>query len=166
MVLLFLMSKKFYDLQAVDSQGELFDFEQLNGCVVLIVNTASNCGFTGQFTGFEELYEKYKDRGFIVIGFPSNQFREEPGSIEEILTALREKFSITFPMMNKIEVNGERADPVFKWLKEQRAGALGFRGIKWNFEKFLIDRTGKVRQRYSTLTTPSTIEIDVRRLLE
>lgn len=158
---------EFYQLKPLDKKGEVFDFAQLEGKVVLIVNVASKCGFTPQYEGLEALYKKYKDQGFTVIGFPCNQFgKQEPGSDEEIVQFCSINYGVTFPIMKKVNVNGSTADPVFEHMKAQKAGLLGFRGVKWNFEKFLISKDGKVTDRFSSLTTPATLEPYIEKLLK
>ncbi|KAK9460318.1 thioredoxin-like protein [Lipomyces oligophaga] len=156
----------FYDLKPADSKGEPFDFHSLEGKVVLIVNVASKCGFTPQYKGLEEVYEKYHEQGLEIIGFPCNQFgRQEPGTAEEIASFCTLNYGVKFPVMKKIEVNGDGADPVYQYLKSKKAGILGFRGIKWNFEKFLVDKAGNVVERYSSMSTPETIAADIEKLL-
>ncbi|KAK9448180.1 thioredoxin-like protein [Limtongia smithiae] len=150
--------QSFYDLSPADSKGKPYDFHQLEGHVVLIVNVASKCGFTPQYKGLETLYETYHDKGLEIIGFPCNQFgRQEPGTDEEIATFCTANYGVTFPIMKKIDVNGDGADPVYKFLKSKKAGILGFRGIKWNFEKFLIGADGNVIERFASITTPGKI---------
>ena len=157
----------FYKLAPKDRKGEPFPFSQLEGKVVLIVNVASKCGFTPQYQELEQLYKKYKDQGLVVIGFPCNQFgRQEPGSDEEIGQFCQLNYGVTFPVLRKIDVNGSDADPVYEYLKSQKAGLLGFRGIKWNFEKFLVDKKGEVHERYSSLTKPSSLDATIAELLE
>lgn len=156
----------FYSLQCAAKNGASYSFEQLRGKVVLIVNVASKCGFTPQYDELEKLYKKHKDQGLVILGFPCNQFgSQEPGSDEEISSFCQLNYGVTFPIMRKIEVNGKDADPVFNYLKDQKSGALGLKGIKWNFEKFLIDREGKVVNRYSSLTKPLSIESEIEKLL-
>ncbi|EDO19438.1 hypothetical protein Kpol_1002p86 [Vanderwaltozyma polyspora DSM 70294] len=158
---------KFYELAPSDKKGEPYSFSQLEGKVILIVNVASKCGFTPQYKELEELYQKHKDEGLVILGFPCNQFgHQEPGSDEEIAQFCTLNYGVTFPIMKKIEVNGNSVDPVYEFLKSQRAGILGFRGIKWNFEKFLVDRKGEVYERYSSLTKPASIEGDIEKLLK
>lgn len=158
---------EFYNLKPLDGSGKPFSFENLKGKVVLIVNTASNCGFTPQYIQLEDMYKRHKDDGLTVLGFPCNQFgHQEPGSDEEIQRFCSLKYKITFPMMKKIDVNGPREDPVFKYLKSQKPGMLGLKGVKWNFEKFLVDRNGQVVERYPSLTNPSSIEPVIEKLLQ
>lgn len=163
------MSKatSFYDLAPADKKGEPFSFEQLKGKVVLVVNVASKCGFTPQYKGLEALYKKYHDQGFEIIGFPSNQFGgQEPGTDEEITQFCELNYGVTFPVLKKIDVNGSNEDPVYNFLKSKKAGLLGFKGIKWNFEKFLIDREGNVVNRWASTTSPSSIDSHVAELLK
>lgn len=149
----------FYSLQAVDGHGEPFSFETLRNKVVVIVNVASLCGFTPQYEEFELLHQKYKDDGLVILAFPCNQFAgQEPGKFESIEEFVRSKFGVTFPIMEKTIVNGEDAHPVYKYLKPRQKGALGFQGIRWNFEKFLIDRHGVVTHRFISGVTPLKIE--------
>ncbi|KAK9455359.1 thioredoxin-like protein [Dipodascopsis uninucleata] len=158
--------QSFYDLKPLDNKSQPYDFKQLEGKVVLIVNVASKCGFTPQYKGLESLYEKFKEKNFIIIGFPCNQFgRQEPGTDEEIASFCQLNYGVTFPVLKKIDVNGDGADPVYKFLKSKKAGLIGFRGIKWNFEKFLIDKSGNVVERYSSLSTPEALETDISALL-
>lgn len=160
------MSSKFYSLEPKDKSGQPFPFKELEGKVVLIVNVASKCGFTPQYAELEELYKKHKDEGLVVLGFPCNQFaRQEPGTDEEIGQFCKLNYGVTFPIMKKIDVNGKNVDPVYDFLKSQKSGALGLTRIKWNFEKFLIDKQGNVFQRYSSLTKPMSLEPDVKKLL-
>ncbi|AOA62085.1 Thiol peroxidase [Komagataella phaffii CBS 7435] len=157
----------FYDLAPLDKKGEPFPFEQLKGKVVLIVNVASKCGFTPQYTELEKLYKDHKDEGLTIVGFPCNQFgHQEPGNDEEIGQFCQLNFGVTFPILKKIDVNGSEADPVYEFLKSKKSGLLGFKGIKWNFEKFLIDKQGNVIERYSSLTKPSSIESKIEELLK
>ncbi|CAI4060350.1 hypothetical protein SUVZ_04G4530 [Saccharomyces uvarum] len=160
------MSTSFYDLECKDKKGETFKFDQLKGKVVLIVNVASKCGFTPQYKELEELYKKHQDKGFIILGFPCNQFgKQEPGSDEQIGEFCQLNYGVTFPIMKKIEVNGNSADPVYNYLKSQKSGLLGFKGIKWNFEKFLVDAKGNVVQRYSSLTKPMSLDQEIQNML-
>lgn len=160
------MTTSFYDLECKDKKSESFKFDQLKGKVVLIVNVASKCGFTPQYKELEELYKKYQDKGFVILGFPCNQFgKQEPGSDEQITEFCQLNYGVTFPIMKKIDVNGSNADSVYNYLKSQKAGLLGFKGIKWNFEKFLVDSNGKVVQRFSSLTKPSSLDQEIQSLL-
>ena len=155
----------FYDYKVKSISGEDVSMSEYKGKVVLIVNTASKCGFTKQYEGLEELYEKYKDQGFVILGFPCNQFgAQEPGGNEEIKNFCTSTFSVTFPMMSKIDVNGDDADPLYKFLKKEKGGILGD-DIKWNFTKFLTDREGNVVDRFASQKTPKALEKEVEKLL-
>jgi glutathione peroxidase len=155
-----------YDFEAKTLDGKPARLADFQGKVLLIVNTASECGFTPQFTGLEELYEKYKDRGFAVLGFPCNQFGEqEPGTAEQIGAFCQKNYGVTFPMFEKIDVNGDAAHPLYKWLKQSAPGVLGSERIKWNFTKFLLDRTGNVKARYAPVTKPEQVAQDIEALL-
>ena len=154
-----------YDLTVKDIQGNDLSLEEFKGKVMLIVNTASNCGFTKQYDGLQKLYEKYKDQGFVVLGFPCNQFgKQEPGDEKEIANFCTDTFNVTFPMMSKIEVNGENAHPLYKFLKKEKGGVLGDE-IKWNFTKFLVDKEGNLVDRFAPQKTPEEIEDDIKELL-
>ena len=155
----------FYDYKVKNISGEEVSMSEYKGKVVLIVNTASKCGFTKQYEGLEELYEKYKDQGFVILGFPCNQFgSQEPGDNAEIKKFCTSTFSVTFPMMSKVDVNGESADPLYKFLKKEQGGILGDE-IKWNFTKFLVDREGRVVDRFASQKTPKALEKEVEKLL-
>ena len=136
------------------------------GQVLLIVNTASQCGFTPQYAGLEALYKKYKDRGFAVLGFPCNQFgAQEPGTADEIGTFCEKNYGVSFPMFDKVNVNGPHAHPLYQLLKQQAPGILGTDGIKWNFTKFLVTRDGKVVSRHAPTTSPNALDSSVLELL-
>jgi glutathione peroxidase len=136
------------------------------GQVALIVNVASACGYTPQYAGLEALYRKYKDQGFVVLGFPCNQFgAQEPGSDEDIATFCKTTYDVTFPMFAKIDVNGANAHPLYQWLKADKKGILGTEAIKWNFSKFLIGRDGQPIKRYGSADTPESISKDVETAL-
>jgi glutathione peroxidase len=155
-----------YEMQAQTITGEPFDFSTLRGQPVLMVNTASACGFTSQFAGLEELWQTYRPAGLIIMGFPSNEFgHQDPGSNIEIATFCQNNYGVSFPMMAKVNVNGEQAHPLWKWLKAQKTGILGSEAIKWNFTKFLIDRSGQVVQRFGSTTLPAQLEADVKKVL-
>ncbi|KIK62948.1 hypothetical protein GYMLUDRAFT_41235 [Collybiopsis luxurians FD-317 M1] len=157
----------FYSLKAELPGNKVFDFADLKGKVVLIVNTASECGFTPQYTGLQALYDKYKDQNFTIIGFPSNQFGgQEPRDDAGIAEFCTLNHGVTFPLMKKSDVNGDKTNEVFKWLKSEKAGILGLTRIKWNFEKFLIDKNGNVVQRWASTTTPSAIDAEVAKLVK
>ncbi|MBX3705991.1 MAG: glutathione peroxidase [Pseudomonadales bacterium] len=136
------------------------------GKVLLVVNVASKCGFTPQYTGLESLWRTYQDRGFVVLGFPCNQFgHQEPGNEEEIRTFCSTKYDVSFPLFAKVEVNGPNTHPLFKDLKVAAPGLLGSEAIKWNFTKFLVDRDGRVVKRYGSMDTPESIARDIEALL-
>ncbi|TLD44984.1 MAG: Hydroperoxy fatty acid reductase gpx1 [Accumulibacter sp.] len=136
------------------------------GKVLLIVNTASQCGFTPQYAGLEALYEHYRERGLVVLGFPCNQFgAQEPGDAEEIASFCQKNYGVSFPMFARIEVNGDHAHPLYQYLKQAAPGLLGSEAIKWNFTKFLVDRAGEVVQRYAPATAPDSIARDIEELL-
>lgn len=147
------------------ADGTMGDLSSYAGKVLLIVNTASKCGFTPQYEGLEELYRDYKDRGFEVLAFPCNQFgAQEPGDATEIANFCSLTYDVSFPVMAKIEVNGDGADPIFKHLKQEKTGLLGS-GIKWNFTKFLVDRDGKVVSRHAPTTKPEQLRKEIEELL-
>ncbi|HQF03953.1 MAG TPA: glutathione peroxidase [Phycicoccus sp.] len=149
------------DFSATTLSGEGRDLSAYAGDVVLVVNTASKCGFTPQYAGLEELYAAHKDDGFVVLGFPCNQFGgQEPGSEEEIGEFCQLNYGVTFPMFEKVDVNGDDAHPLFTWLKKEKSGLLGGK-IKWNFTKFLVGRDGQVIDRYAPTTKPEDLEGDV-----
>jgi glutathione peroxidase len=155
-----------YDFSAQTVGGKDQSLSDYKDKVLLVVNTASKCGLTPQFAGLEELYEKYKDKGLEVLGFPCNQFAgQDPGSNDEIQEFCQLNYGVSFPMFGKIDVNGSGADPIFKHLKKEAPGALGTQRIKWNFTKFLINADGKVLKRYAPTDKPSAIEKDVKKLL-
>ncbi|KAG0692267.1 thioredoxin-like protein [Suillus ampliporus] len=156
----------FYDLKAELPSGQTYDFEQLKGKVVLIVNVASKCGFTPQYKGLQALHDKYKERGFIILGFPCNQFGgQEPGDDASIASFCELNHGVSFPLMKKSDVNGDNTSPVYQWLKNEKPGLMGLARIKWNFEKFLIDKDGKVVNRWASTTTPQAIDATVEKLL-
>lgn len=158
---------QFYDLSPKDGKDQPFPFAELKGKVVMIVNVASKCGFTPQYKELEELNKKYKDDGLVILGFPCNQFMgQEPGSQDDIQTFCQLNYGVSFPVLKKVEVNGDNADPVYKYLKSQKSGILGLTRIKWNFEKFLINKEGKVVERYSSTTKPSSIGPAIEKLLK
>ncbi len=155
-----------YDHEAQTLDGKPVSLSDYRGKVLLIVNTASRCGFTPQFTGLEALYRKYRDQGLEILGFPCNQFgAQEPGNAEEIASFCSLTYDVTFPMFAKIEVNGPKAHPLYTFLKSQKKGLLGSEGIKWNFTKFLVDRHGAVVDRYAPTTTPEQLDAAVAALL-
>ena len=157
--------KTIYDFTAKNNKGKDMDFTQFKGKVLLIINTASKCGFTPQYKGLEELYKKYKDQGLAVIGFPCDQFgHQEPGSNEEIASFCEMNYGVSFPIMEKIEVNGKNASPIFKYLKSKAGGLFGSR-IKWNFTKFLISRDGQTIKRFSSIKNPKSLEKYIEKML-
>lgn len=161
------MSTTFYDLSATSLSGKPISMEQYRGKVVMVVNTASKCGFTPQLEGLEALYEKYADQGLVILGFPCNQFaNQEPGSEEQIAQGCVINYGVTFQMFSKIDVNGIDAHPLYQWLKSQPKGrgTMG-NAIKWNFTKFLIDREGNVVGRYGSIVTPERLEQEIKKLL-
>lgn len=154
-----------YDFTAERMDGTSQALSEYKGKVLLIVNTASKCGFTPQFEGLESLYQQYKDQGLMVIGFPCNQFgSQDPGSNDEIGAFCQKNYGVSFPMMAKIDINGAEAHPLFTWLKDQKGGLLTD-GIKWNFTKFLIDSNGQVIDRYAPTTKPDAIKADIEQAL-
>lgn len=156
----------FYELRAQKTDGSELDFIELAGKVVLIVNTATKCGFTPQFTDLQALYEKYNKAGLEIIGFPCNQFMgQSPESDEEVEQVCQVNFGVTFPLMAKIDVNGSGTDPVYKYLKESIPNGLLGKSIKWNFTKFLIDRQGRTFKRYAPNVPPMEMEEDILQLL-
>jgi len=155
-----------YDFTAESIDGAPAPLRDYRDKVVLIVNTASQCGFTGQYAGLEELYRKYRDRGLVVLGFPCNQFgAQEPGDEDEIKSFCSLTYDVDFPMMRKIDVNGPKAHPLYAYLKHAKKGLLGSEGIKWNFTKFLVDRAGEVKGRFAPTTEPKALEGAIERLL-
>ena len=160
------MSNTVYDFTCLTNTGKEKPLSEYEGKVLLVVNTASKCGFTPQFEGLEELYKKYKDKGLEILGFPCNQFgKQDPGSNDEITEFCQLNYGVSFPMFGKIEVNGSGADPLFEHLKSEAPGLLGSKKIKWNFTKFLVNRDGDVVKRYGSATKPEQIAADIERLL-
>ena len=155
-----------FDFSAEDAKGDNVALENFRGKVLLIVNTASKCGFTPQYEGLEKLQADYHDQGFEVLAFPCNQFgKQEPGSNEEIVEFCTTRFSATFPIFSKIDVNGADTHPLYAWLKQQAKGIMGTERIKWNFTKFLINREGEVVKRYGSQAKPEQIADDIAALL-
>ena len=153
--------QKIYDFIVKDSKGNDFNFKDLEGKVILIVNTASKCGFTPQYQELQALYDKYKDQGFVIVAFPCNQFlSQEPGTDEEIVSFCTTNYGVTFPIMHKIDVNGANEHPIYKYLKSQKGGWFTD-GIKWNFTKFLINKNCTKIERYSPTTKPMSFEKDI-----
>jgi glutathione peroxidase len=155
-----------YDFTPKMPDGQAQPLSDFRGKVLLIVNTASKCGFTPQYAGLEALHRKYRDRGFAVLGFPCNQFgAQEPGDAAEIAHFCATSYDVTFPIFAKIEVNGPGADPLYAFLKAQQRGILGTEAIKWNFTKFLVDKEGKVVERYAPTMKPEEIEAKIEKIL-
>lgn len=154
-----------YDITVKDIKGNDVSLSEYKGKVLLIVNTATGCGFTPQYDGLEKLYADHKDEGFVILDFPCNQFANQaPGTNDEIVSFCKMKFGVSFPQFSKIDVNGENESPLYTYLKKQKGGMLGSK-IKWNFTKFLVDRNGNVIERYAPTTTPEKIEDDIKKLL-
>ncbi len=154
------------EIPVTAADGSPTDLSAHKGEVLLVVNVASKCGFTPQYEGLEALQKKYAERGFSVLGFPCNQFRaQEPGNAEEIANFCKLTYDVTFPLLGKIDVNGPQAAPIYQHLKKEAPGVLGSEAIKWNFTKFLVDRSGKVVKRYAPQTKPEDIERDIAALL-
>lgn len=159
-------SPSIYDFSANSIEGQPVSLSTYKDKVLLIVNTASQCGFTPQYQGLQSVYNKYENQGFAVLGFPCNQFgQQEPGSGNEIQSFCETRFGVTFPLFQKVDVNGENAHPLFKYLTKAAPGIFGTQGIKWNFTKFLVDRSGNVVKRYPSTTKPEDIEKDIQALL-
>ena len=155
-----------YDFSARTLEGTDLSLDAYRGKAMLVVNTASKCGFTPQYTGLEKLFEKYQDKGLVVLGFPCDQFgHQEPGDAEEIRNFCSLNYDVKFPLYEKVEVNGAQAHPLWKWLKKEKPGLLGMEAVKWNFTKFRVDKQGKVVKRYAPTDTPEKIEKDIAALL-
>ncbi|KAL1879065.1 hypothetical protein VTK73DRAFT_7391 [Phialemonium thermophilum] len=155
-------AKSFYDFKPLDKRGEEVPLSKYKGKVVLVVNTASKCGFTPQYAGLEKLYKDVRAKygeDFEILGFPCNQFGgQEPGTDDDIQNFCQVNYGVTFPIMHKTDVNGDNANPLFTWLKDEKPGVMGLKRIKWNFEKFLVGRDGKVKGRWASLTKPEALE--------
>ena len=155
-----------YDFDAQSINGKPVALKQFKGKVLLIVNTASACGFTPQFGGLEKLHESYADQGLVVLGFPSNQFgAQDPGSNDEIASFCQLNYGVSFPMMAKIDVNGAQAAPLYQWLSQEAPGLLGSKAIKWNFTKFLVGKDGRVIRRYAPQDAPKKLAGDIEAAL-
>jgi glutathione peroxidase len=155
-----------YDIDARTIDGETKKLSDYAGKTLLVVNVASKCGFTPQYAGLEALYKKYADRGLVILGFPCNQFgAQEPGSESEIASFCSTSYGVSFPMFAKIDVNGEKAHPLYRLLKHEAPGLLGSETIKWNFTKFLVDKSGKALKRYAPTDTPQSLEKDIEAAL-
>jgi glutathione peroxidase len=160
------MKKNFYEYSANSLQGKDISMETYKGKVILVVNTASKCGLTPQYEGLEKLYREYKDKGLVILGFPCNQFAgQEPGSEKEISEGCLINYGVSFPMFAKIDVNGETAHPIYKYLKSELKGGILGSSIKWNFAKFMIDKNGNPYKRFSPTTTPDKLVKDIEKLL-
>lgn len=160
------MDKLLYDFSVYDVNNKEVLLSQFKDKVVVIVNTASLCGFTPQYYELEQLYQRYKNDGLEIIAFPCNQFNEEPLPIQEVVKQIRKRFKVTFPIYNKVWVNGDKEPQLYSWLKQCKPGRLGFKGVFWNFEKFVIDRQGKVVVRYFSDVTPFQFEQALKYLLQ
>lgn len=161
------MSESIYDIEVETLEGEKKTLREHEGKVMLIVNTASKCGYTPQYAGLEKLYERFSDRGVVVLGFPCNQFgAQEPGSESEIGAFCQKNYGVTFPMHAKIDVNGSGTHPLYQKLKKEQKGILGSEAIKWNFTKFLVDQHGQIVARFGSRTKPEALEKDIQKLLD
>jgi len=155
-----------YDFEAVSIDGKPAQLSSQRGKVLLIVNTASACGFTPQFAGLEELWQRYRGKGLVIVGFPSNEFGgQDPGSNDEIASFCQLNYGVSFPMMAKVKVNGSQAHPLWKWLTSEAKGILGTQAVKWNFTKFLVGKDGQVLKRYAPNDTPDSIAKDIEKAL-
>jgi glutathione peroxidase len=155
-----------YDFEALSIEGKPSHLSSQRGKVLLIVNTASACGFTPQFAGLEKLWETYRDKGLVIVGFPSNEFGgQDPGSNGEIATFCQRNYGVSFPMMGKVKVNGADAHPLWQWLTAEAPGLLGTKAVKWNFTKFLVGKDGKVLKRYAPNDTPESLAKDIEAAL-
>ena len=155
-----------YDFEAMSIDGKKVALKKFKGQVLLIVNTASACGFTPQFAGLQQLHDSYSTQGLVVLGFPCNQFgAQDAGSNDEIASFCQLNYGVTFPMMQKIEVNGAQAHPLYQWLSAEAPGLLGSKSIKWNFTKFLVGKDGAVRKRYAPTDAPSSLAADIEAAL-
>ena len=156
-----------YDFEALSITGKTAHLSTQRGKVMLIVNTASACGFTPQFAGLEKLWADYREQGLVVIGFPSNEFGgQDPGANDEIASFCELNYGVSFPMMGKVQVNGKQAHPLWMWLKAQAPGLLGTEGVKWNFTKFLVGRDGAVLKRYAPTDGPESLRKDIEKALQ
>ena len=155
-----------YDFSAIDIDGHDKSLTDYSGKVLLVVNVASKCGFTPQYTGLQSLWETYRERGLVVLGFPSDQFgHQEPGDESEIKNFCSLTYDVDFPMFSKVDVNGGNAHPLWKWMKDEKSGLLGIGAIKWNFSKFLVGRDGKVIKRYAPTDKPESMAKDIEAAL-
>ena len=160
------MTESIYDYTVSDIQGKSISLQELRGKTLLIVNTASKCGFTPQYKGLEKLYKEYKDRGLVILGFPCNQFgNQEPENNPEIANFCEMNYGVTFPMFEKVEVNGQQAAPLFNYLKTELPGIAGSKAIKWNFTKFLVSKDGKPVKRYAPKDTPEKLSKEIEKII-
>ena len=160
------MNQTIYDFEAERLTGGITRFEEYRGRVLLVVNTASQCGFTPQYAGLESLHKRFRDQGLVILGFPCNQFGgQEPGSAEQIGSFCETSYGISFPMFAKVDVNGADTHPLFAFLKQRAAGILGTEAIKWNFTKFLVGRDGQTVRRYASATSPEELAADIQKSL-
>lgn len=160
------MSDTIYQFDAILNNGETINFKDYEGKVLLIVNTASKCGFTPQYDGLQDLYQEYGSQGLVVLGFPCDQFgHQEPGGDAEIQEFCSLNFNVNFPLFKKIDVNGANAAPIYKYMKQEATGVMGSKSIKWNFTKFLVNKQGKVIKRYASTTKPAEMTKDIEKLL-
>ncbi|PEK99887.1 glutathione peroxidase [Bacillus sp. AFS017336] len=156
-----------YDFQVKDSKGETVALSDYKDQVIIVVNTASACGYTPQYKDLQALYEEYKEQGLVILGFPCNQFmNQEPGSNEEIQSFCELNYGVSFPVFGKIDVNGDKADPLFKYLSSEAPGIMGLKSIKWNFTKFIIDKNGEVIERFAPQTNPQELRPTIEKLLK
>jgi glutathione peroxidase len=160
------LGSSIYDFSAISIEGQTVNLSTYKDKVLLIVNTASQCGFTPQYQGLQKLYDQYASQGFVILGFPCNQFgQQEPGSAAEIQSFCESRFGVTFPLFQKVDVNGKDAHPLFQYLTKAAPGLLGSEAVKWNFTKFLVDRQGKVVERYASLAKPEDLGKAIQKLL-
>lgn len=156
----------FYDFSINALDGKPFDLHALENKAVLVVNVASKCGFTPQYTGLQKLHQDYADKGVVILGVPCNQFgAQEPGNADEIASFCSTTYEVSFPILEKVDVNGSNAHPLYQWLKNQKPGLLGTEGIKWNFTKFLINKQGEVVDRFAPQTTPDDLRKEIDKLI-
>ena len=159
-------SSSVYDFEAVSIDGQPANLASQRGKVLLIVNTASACGFTPQFAGLEKLWADYRDKGLVIVGFPSNEFGgQDPADNAEIATFCQRNYGVSFPMMAKVRVNGREAHPLWQWLTAEARGVLGTQAVKWNFTKFLVGKDGQVIKRYAPTDTPESLRADIQKAL-
>ncbi|BAL93518.1 glutathione peroxidase [Rubrivivax gelatinosus] len=160
------MAATLSDFDAVTIDGQAAPLSAYAGQVVLVVNTASRCGFTPQFAGLEELWQRYRERGLVILGFPSNEFgAQDPGTNDEIASFCQLNYGVSFPMMAKVKVNGGDAHPLWRWLTTEARGVLGTQAVKWNFTKFLVGRDGRVLKRYAPTDAPASLAADIEKAL-